>query len=43
VPEDNKLCVWFNEGEFELSVTVDLSIIKSDNSIEIDVDVLLYE
>jgi len=36
--------VSFNEGVFELSVMVDLSIIiKSDNSIEVNIDVSLYE
>lgn len=44
VPEEIELYdISFNEIEFELSEMADLSIVKSDNSIEVDVDVSLYE
>lgn len=46
VPEENELDVSFNEIEFELLEMVDLSIVKSDSSVEVDVDVStvsLYE
>lgn len=44
VPEEIELYdISFNESEFELSEMADLSIVKSDNTIEVDVDVSLYE
>jgi len=44
VLEENELYeILFNESEFEFSEMVDLSIVKSENSIEVDVDVSLYE
>lgn len=45
VPEEHELDVSFNESEFEVLEMVDLPIVKSDNSKEVDVDVstvLLY-
>jgi len=43
VSEENILDVSFNESEFELLEMVDLSIVKSDSSIEVDASLYEYD